>query len=89
MRCIEELKPIQLSKFDFEEFVEGKRQPLVEPNFNFIELGPRGNGKSYTFSEFSPYATLLGAPTLGSHAVVEQWAKTGRHHRILGCGRFR
>jgi ATP-dependent Lon protease len=23
----------------------------------------RGNGKSYTFSEFSPYATLLGAPT--------------------------
>ena len=37
--------------------------PLVESNYNFIELGPRGNGKSYTFSEFSPYATLLGAPT--------------------------
>lgn len=94
---VEDLKPVQLSKFDFEGFVEGRRQftrdewldviirsfglepgwmskrlkfhylarlaPLVESNFNFIELGPRGNGKSYTFSEFSPYATLLGAPT--------------------------
>jgi ATP-dependent Lon protease len=94
---VEDLKPIQLSKFNFEGYVEGRRQftrdewldvmirsfglepgwmikrlkfhylarlaPLVESNFNFIELGPRGNGKSYTFSEFSPYATLLGAPT--------------------------
>jgi ATP-dependent Lon protease len=34
---------------------------LVEPNFNFIELGPRGTGKSYFFSEFSPYATLVSA----------------------------
>lgn len=32
---------------------------LVEPNFNYIELGPRGTGKSYFFSEFSPYATLI------------------------------
>lgn len=94
---VEDLRPMQLSKFDFEDFVQGRREftrdewldvlirsfglepswmskrlkfhylarlaPLVESNFNFIELGPRGNGKSYTFSEFSPYATLLGAPT--------------------------
>ncbi|MEY9741214.1 ATP-dependent Lon protease [Bradyrhizobium japonicum] len=33
--------------------------PLVEPNFNFIELGPRGTGKSYFFAEFSPYSTLI------------------------------
>ena len=33
--------------------------PFVESNYNFIELGPRGTGKSYVFSEFSPYATLL------------------------------
>jgi len=32
---------------------------LVEPNYNYIELGPRGTGKSYFFSEFSPYATLI------------------------------
>ena len=31
----------------------------MEPNYNFIELGPRGTGKSYFFSEFSPYATLV------------------------------
>jgi ATP-dependent Lon protease len=35
--------------------------PLVEPNYNYIELGPRGTGKSYFFSEFSPYATLISA----------------------------
>ena len=33
--------------------------PLVEANFNFIELGPRGTGKSYFYSEFSPYSTLI------------------------------
>jgi len=105
---IEQLKPIQLSKFNFEAFVEGRNQftrdewldvlirsfglepgwmsrrikfhylarlaPLVEANFNFIELGPRGNGKSYTFSEFSPYSTLLGAPT----SAATLWWNNGR-----------
>ena len=90
---VEELRPIQLSRFDFERYEEGraaftrdewisailrsvglepsKLSPrvrmhfiarlaaLVEPNFNYIELGPRGTGKSYFFSEFSPYATLI------------------------------
>ena len=90
---IEDLRPIQLSRFNFEQYCEGRKQcsrdewldivlrsvglepsklshrvkmhfvarllPLVEPNFNFIELGPRGTGKSYFFSEFSPYSTLI------------------------------
>jgi ATP-dependent Lon protease len=90
---IEDLRPIQLSRFDFDRYVEGHQTfsrdewmaiilrtvglnpeklsdrqkfhsiarltPLVEPNFNFIELGPRGTGKSYFFSEFSPYSTLV------------------------------
>lgn len=90
---IEDLRPIQLSRFDFEQYAEGRRAftrdewldaimrsvglepsklskrvklhyiarlaPLVEPNYNYIELGPRGTGKSYFFSEFSPYATLI------------------------------
>lgn len=90
---IEELRPIQLSRFDFEHYTEGRKSfsrdewldaimrsvglepgklskrvklhyiarlaPLVEPNYNYIELGPRGTGKSYFFSEFSPYATLI------------------------------
>ena len=90
---IEDLRPIQLSRFDFDKYGEGRAQfsrdewvaaimrsvglepsklskrvqmhfiarlaPLVEPNYNYIELGPRGTGKSYFFSEFSPYATLI------------------------------
>ncbi len=112
---IEQLKPIQLSKFDFDAFVAGRRQftrdewldvlirsfglepswmsqrikfhyltrlaPLVESNFNFIELGPRGNGKSYTFSEFSPYATLLGAPT---SAATLWWNNQRKQVGLIG-----
>lgn len=90
---IEDLRPIQLTRFDFDRYTEGRAaltrdewlaavlrsvglEPtklsqrvkmhfiarlaaLVEPNYNYIELGPRGTGKSYFFSEFSPYATLI------------------------------
>ena len=90
---VEDLRPIQLAKFDFEAYSAGRQRftrdewvdallrtiglepskmdlrtklhflcrlfPFVESNYNFIELGPRGTGKSYVFSEFSPYATLL------------------------------
>jgi TIGR02688 family protein len=33
--------------------------PLVESNYHMIELGPRQTGKSFCFTEFSPYGTLL------------------------------
>ena len=90
---IEDMRPIQISRFDFDRYLEGagkftrdewmaailrtvglepsklskrvslhfiaRLAALVEPNFNYIELGPRGTGKSYFFSEFSPYATLI------------------------------
>jgi len=40
--------------------------PLVESNYHLIELGPRQTGKSFCFTEFSPYGTLLagGAVTV-------------------------
>jgi ATP-dependent Lon protease len=97
---IEELRPIQLSRFDFEGYKAGRAlmtrdewmdiilrsvglepskleervkfhfllrlAPLVEANFNFVELGPRGTGKSYFYSEFSPYSTLIS----GGQATV-------------------
>ena len=90
---IADLRPIQLARFDFDEFCEGRRRftteewldvllrsvgleparlehrlkllslarflPFVEKNFNFIELGPRGTGKSYVYSEMSPYCILI------------------------------
>lgn len=33
--------------------------PHVENNFNFIELGPKGTGKSHVFSELSPHGVLV------------------------------
>jgi ATP-dependent Lon protease len=37
--------------------------PLTERNFNLVELGPRGTGKSYAVQELSPYGALLTGPT--------------------------
>lgn len=37
--------------------------PLCEQNYNLIELGPRGTGKSYAYQELSPYTILLTGPT--------------------------
>ncbi|MBA2883175.1 ATP-dependent Lon protease [Desulfosalsimonas propionicica] len=37
--------------------------PLCEKNFNMIELGPRGTGKSYAYQEITPYVILLTGPT--------------------------
>ena len=33
--------------------------PMVESNFNFIELGPRSTGKSYVYKELTPYSILI------------------------------
>jgi len=37
--------------------------PLCEQNYNLVELGPRGTGKSYVYQEISPYVILLTGPT--------------------------
>ena len=94
---IDDLKPIQLATFDFEEY-RACRSPfttdewidlllrtigmepahferrvkllflvrllaLCEHNYNLVELGPRGTGKSYGYQELSPYTILLTGPT--------------------------
>ena len=90
---IEELRPVQMARFDFDTYCQGRQAfsrdewldvlmrtigldparfsfrlklhyltrliGFVESNYNFIELGPRGTGKSFAFSEFSPYGTLI------------------------------
>lgn len=33
--------------------------PMTERNFNFVELGPRGTGKSFVYREVSPYSILV------------------------------
>lgn len=90
---IDQLKPIQVSKFDFDQFIEARgkfttdewiglllqtigfnpekftrREALLqltrlvaycERNYNLLELGPKGTGKSHIFSEFSPHGILI------------------------------
>ena len=42
--------------------------PLVEKNFNMIELGPRGTGKSFVYQQVSPYCHLIS----GGQTTVPQ-----------------
>lgn len=90
---VENLKPIQVSNADIEEFKEERKKfekeewlnilmqsigfnpeefsfrskliqltrlvPFVENNYNLIELGPKGTGKSHIFSEMSPHGILI------------------------------
>lgn len=90
---IENIKPIQVSAIDLEDYIEARPHfsteewldlllhsigydpqyfsrrdkliqlsrliPFVESNYNFIELGPKGTGKSHVFSELSPHGVLV------------------------------
>ncbi len=90
---LESLKPIQLSNFDMDLYLEKRKEfttdewidlliqsigfdpehfsrrgklfqllrlvPFCERNYNLIELGPKGTGKSHIYSEFSPHGMLL------------------------------
>ncbi len=112
---IEDLRPIQLSRFDLEEYKRGRAafsrdewmdalirsqglEPskmtrrlkfhflarllcFVESNFNFVELGPRGTGKSYAFSEFSPYSTLISQASTATLFYNAQRKEVG----LVGC----
>jgi len=53
--------------------------PLVESNYNMIELGPRGTGKSYVYRELSPYAQLIsgGSTTVPQLFVNNATGKIG------------
>ncbi|MEO1386741.1 MAG: BREX system Lon protease-like protein BrxL [Cyanobacteria bacterium J06634_6] len=107
------LKPIQLSHFDFDEYVAARKHfttaewidllvqsigfnpelfgdrskliqltrliPFCERNYNFIELGPKGTGKSHIYSEFSPHGILLsgGEVTVAKLFVNNATGKIG------------
>lgn len=87
------IKPIQMSYFDFDSYLEARKQftleewvdtllqsigfdpsqfslrgklfqlmrlvPYCERNYNLIELGPKGTGKSHIYSDFSPHGILI------------------------------
>ncbi|MCF0115613.1 MAG: BREX system Lon protease-like protein BrxL, partial [Erysipelotrichaceae bacterium] len=35
--------------------------PFIQKNYNLVELGPRGTGKSHAYSELSPYSILMSS----------------------------
>ena len=53
--------------------------PYCENNYNLIELGPKGTGKSHIFSEFSPHGILIsgGEVTLAKLFVNNSNGKLG------------
>jgi ATP-dependent Lon protease len=105
---ITDIRPIQLASFDFEQYIEGRRQftteewtdliirsvglepsyydrrlkllfltrlvPMAERNYNLIELGPRGTGKSFVYRETSPNSILISG---GKTTVAQLFAHMG------------
>lgn len=58
--------------------------PLVESNFNFIELGPRSTGKSFVFKELTPYAVLIS----GGQGTVAKLFVHGGSGKVGAVGQW-
>lgn len=84
----EEWKKLILRSAGYEPFSEGLDErklnlllcrliPMVEANFNMVELGPRSSGKSYIYKEITPYAILISG---GQGSVAQLFVNntTGR-----------
>lgn len=56
--------------------------PFVERNYNLIELGPRGTGKSHLFQQVSPYAHLVSG---GKATVARMFVNMANGQRGLVC----
>ncbi len=56
--------------------------PFVERNYNLIELGPRGTGKSHLFQQVSPYAHLVSG---GKATVAKMFVNNANGARGLVC----
>lgn len=56
--------------------------PFVERNFNLVELGPRGTGKSHLFQQVSPYSRLISG---GKATVAQMFVNLSSGQRGLVC----
>ena len=55
---------------------------FVERNYNFVELGPRGTGKSHLFQQISPYSHLISG---GKATVAKMFVNNASGQRGLVC----
>jgi len=56
--------------------------PFVERNYNLVELGPRGTGKSHIYQQISPYSHLLSG---GKATVAKMFVNMANGQRGLVC----
>ena len=84
----EEWMDLLLQSIGFNPDLFGKRNkltqlirliPFCERNYNMIELGPKGTGKSHIYSEFSPHGILIsgGEVTVAKLFVHNTTGKIG------------
>jgi ATP-dependent Lon protease len=87
----EEWRSLLLRSIGFEPETLTERQidvlllrmvPFVERNYNIVELGPRGTGKSHLFQQVSPYAHLVSG---GKTTVAQMFVNMGTGQRGLVC----
>ncbi len=50
--------------------------PMIQKNYNLVELGPRGTGKSHVYSEISPYSILISS---GHTSVANMFFNLASH----------
>jgi ATP-dependent Lon protease len=55
---------------------------FVERNYNLVELGPRGTGKSHLFQQISPYSHLISG---GKATVAKMFVNMANGQRGLVC----
>ena len=116
---IEDIKPIQISAVDVDEYVNQRKNfstdewidllihsigikpevlnrrgkfiqlarllANVENNFNFVELGPKGTGKSHVYQELSPHGVLVSG---GDVTSARLFVKYSGNKEILGLVGF-
>ncbi|MBT2700353.1 hypothetical protein J7E79_23615 [Bacillus sp. ISL-40] len=75
------IEPISLSDRAKDSF-HLRMLPLVERNYNLVELGPRGTGKSHLFQQVSPYAHLISG---GKATVARMFVNNATGQRGLVC----
>ena len=56
--------------------------PFVEKNFNSVELGPRGTGKSFVYQQMSPYCHLVSG---GQATTAQMFVNLSSGQRGLVC----
>jgi len=56
--------------------------PFVERNYNVVELGPRGTGKSHLYQQISPYSHLVSG---GKATVAKMFVNMSNGQRGLVC----